>query len=305
MKGTDMNHGTTRREFWTAAASIAAVAVAASGAEVAGAADPLPPPRYTLSPNLELLFPAEVKYVDRLRAVGNAGAKAYSFWGPEKQPLKEFRSIADGFGMRCTSMSGPMKTGWKTGLTRPGAQQAYFDDLLACIETAKVVGCSNLITFVGETQRDLPPKQQHAQIVEGLKKAGDIAAKGGVYLCLEALNRVESPQMSVLTAAYALEIIAEVDHPHVRMDFDMYHLQLSEGNLSNNLKLGLEKKLIRYVEVGDVPGRFEPGTGEINYQHMFDLLRRLGYAGDIGMEHRAKTTFAEAFAATKRLAGVA
>ncbi len=82
----------------------------------------------------------------------------------------------------------------------------------------------------------------------------------------------------------------EVDHPHVRLDFDIYYVQLSEGNLINSLREGLRRGWIRYVEVGDVPGRFEPGTGEINYAAIFRVLREEGYAGFVGLEHRSTKT---------------
>jgi hydroxypyruvate isomerase len=129
--------------------------------------------------------------------------------------------------------------------------------------------------------------------------------EAGVYLTLEPLNRVSHPEMSVLTAQEGFKIVREVDHPHVKLDFDIYHLQLSEGNLTNNLKEGMAEGLIQFVEVGDVPGRLEPGTGEINFQHIFNELRRIGYDGFVGMEHFAKTDFQTAFAQVKRLAGIA
>src|SRR5690606_23642373 len=130
--------------------------------------------------------------------------------------------------------------------------------------------------------KDLPFEVQHKQIVEGLKRTGDIAAKHDVYFCLEPLNHVESPQMSVLSATYGFRIVEDVNHPHVKLDFDMYHLQLSEGNLINNLRLGLRKNLIRFVEIGDVPGRLEPGTGETNYYNIFKTLREEGFADFVG-----------------------
>lgn len=163
----------------------------------------------------------------------------------------------------------------------------------------------NLICFVGETQKEIPLELQHRQIIEGLKKAGDIAAKNDVYFCLEPLNIVESPQMSVLTARHGFKIVEEVNHPHVQLDFDMYHLQLSEGNLTNNLRAGLRKGWIRFVEVGDVPGRKEPGTGETNYVHLFKTLRQEGFADFIGMEHGTSSTPQHAIEVVKKVAGVA
>ena len=110
--------------------------------------------------------------------------------------------------------------------------------------------------------------------------------------------------MSVLTAKHGFKIIEEVNHPHVRLDFDMYHLQLSEGNIINNLRQGLRKGWIKFVEVGDVPGRKEPGTGEMNYDNIFKVLREENYADFIGMEHGTSSTPEHAMAVVKKVAGL-
>jgi hydroxypyruvate isomerase len=138
-----------------------------------------------------------------------------------------------------------------------------------------------------------------------LKKAGVIAARYNVYLTLEPLNRVESPQMSMLTAGDAFRYSVGADHPNIKVDYDMYHRQLGEGNVLNNLKDGLKDGHIRFLEIGDVPGRFEPGTGEANYRNIFSFLRRTGYAGFIGLEHRTTRTPQFAWDAVRRVAGLA
>lgn len=253
--------------------------------------------------NLEIMFPRGLSFEERLEITAKAGAKAYSFWNFAGKDLDRLRAIQDRHGMACGSLSGSNKTGWGNGLTKTGFEKEFLADFSEAVAAAKKVGATNLITFVGRTQTDILWETQYAQIIAGLKKAGDIAGEAGVYLTLEPLNSVESPQMSVLSAKRGFEIIRDVNHPHVKLDFDMYHLQLSEGNLTNNLREGLTEGYIRFVEVGDVPGRFEPGTGEVNYRHIFDTLRRLEYAGFVGMEHRSSKTPQEAFAAVRRLAG--
>src|SRR5262249_55225392 len=157
----------------------------------------------------------------------------------------------------------------KGGLTKTGAEQEFLDDFEGACHVAKRFGAENLITFVGAVQKDIPWETQHSQIIAGLKKAGTIAERYGVFLVLEPLNRIESPQMSMITSADAFQFATEAAHPHVKVDFDIYHRQLGEGNLLNTLSAGLKQGLIRFVEVGDVPGRKEPGSGEINYANIF------------------------------------
>ena len=103
-------------------------------------------------------------------------------------------------------------------------------------------------------------------------------------------------------AVQAFDIIESTAHPNVRVDFDIYHLQLSEGNIINNLGLGLDKEWIRLVQVGDVPGRLEPGTGELNYSNIYRVLREKKYAGIVDSEHGTSSTPEHAIAVVKKLA---
>ncbi len=300
---------TTRRRFLTGAAGLP-LALAGVGLEPADAQEgaarktPTPAPKYTLSINLEMMFAAKMSWEERLTNAQKAGAKAYSFWAFEGKNLPALRTLGDKYGMTCASITGANKTGWGDGLTKTGQEAEFLADFREAVAAAKIVGATNLITFVGKTQTDIPWETQYAQIIAGLRRAGDTAGEADVYLTLEPLNIVESPQMAVITARRGFDIVKEVAHPRVKVDFDMYHLQLGEGNLTNHLREGLRNGYIRFVEVGDVPGRFEPGTGESNYPHLFRVLREEGYAGYIGMEHRASKTPREAFETVRKLAGL-
>jgi hydroxypyruvate isomerase len=287
------------------AAALAAELAPIREAEAQNTAAGLPAPKYTLSVNLEIMFPREMPYAERINIVGESGCKAFSFWGLKQDQAAAMEAAQHKYGLKCGSITGNGKTGWNTGLTKTGYEEAFLKDFKDHIEVAKRFGVKNLICFLGETQKDIPLEVQHRQIIEGLKKAADIAEKNDVYFCLEPLNIVESPQMSVLTARHGFKILEEVNHPRIRLDFDMYHLQLSEGNLINNLRTGLRKGWIRFVEIGDVPGRKEPGTGETNYANIFKTLREEGYADFIGMEHGTSSTPQHAIDVVKKVAGVA
>jgi hydroxypyruvate isomerase len=294
----------TRRHFLAATAA-APLALSARPAGAAPEADDLPPPKYQLAMNLEIMFPREMPYEERLEQAARCGAKHYGFWSYQNKNLDALLEVQHKYGLSCVSITGANKTGWTTGLTKPGAESAFLDDFEAACQVARRFGAENLITFVGAVQKDLPWEDQRARVIAGLKQAGPIAQSYGVYLTLEPLNRVESPQMSMVTARQAFDFAAGADHPHVKVDYDMYHRQLGEGNVTPLLEEGLTKGYIRFVEVGDVPGRKEPGSGEMNYPYIFRVLRRLGYAGAIGMEHGTTKTPQHAWDAVRRLAGLA
>ena len=266
----------------------------------AGIADSAPD--YTVSVNIEIMFPREMPRSKRMEAAASQGMKAFSFWNVTLDEEKDMLAVQKRTGLRCASIAGSGRIGWTTGLTKTGFETAYLDIITQNCEVAKRFGGPDLIVFVGEVQKDIPWEIQYQQIIGGLRKAGDIAQKYDVYICLEPLNHVESPQMSVLTAEDGFKIVAEVNHPRVKLDFDMYHLQLSEGNLINNLRHGLAKGWIHLVQIGDVPGRKEPGTGEINYANMFRTLREAKYSGYVDMEHGTTSTPEHAIDTVKQLA---
>jgi hydroxypyruvate isomerase len=293
-----MNPLTRRALIRSTVIRSAAAAPLLLGAETARASQA---PPYTLSVNVEIMFPRTMPRDQRMEAVAAHGMKAYSFWTADPGEQKAMLAVQQRTGLKCASIVGSGKPGRSTGLTKTGFEQTYLDAIRENCEISKRFGGPDLIIFVGEVQPDIPSETQYKQIVAGLRKGGEIAQEYGVYLVLEAINRVESPRMSVLTARENFQIIAEVAHPHVRVDFDMYHLQLSEGNLTNNLKLGLEKGWIRLVQIGEVPGRKEPGTGETDYAHMFRVLRAAGYSGYVDMEHGTSTTPEQAMDVVRKL----
>jgi hydroxypyruvate isomerase len=297
--------GSTRRQFLAAATTtpiLLAASLSANGQDDQ-ASEP-PPPAYRLAINLEIMFPREMPYEERIVQVAKCGARHYGFWSWQGKNLEKMLEAQAKHDLKCVSITGNPKTGWGTGLTKTGAEQAFLEDFEECCQVANRFGCDNLITFVGAVQKDIPKERQQEQIIAGLKRAGEIARKYNVYLTLEPLNRVESPQMTMLTSAEAFLYCEQTNHPHVKVDYDIYHRQLGEGNILNNLRVGLERGYIRFIEVGDVPGRREPGSGETNYRNIFRFLRRVGYAGYIGMEHGSTSTPQHAWDATRRLAGL-
>ncbi len=293
----------TRRQILGAAASLPFLSFT-ERAEAARAEEAaLPAPKYTLALNLEIMFPGSMSYEERIEHTAKIGAKHYAFWSPDEKNHDAMLKMQDKYKLTCVSITGSPKTGWSTGLTKTGEEQKFLDDFEHRCTIANRFGVQNLITFVGAVQKDLPQNQQDTQIIAGLKKAGAIAQRYGVYLTLEPLNRVESPQMSMITSYDAYRYAEGADHPHIKVDYDLYHRQLGEGNVIQRMETGLKEGHIRFIEIGDVPGRKEPGSGEMNYTNIFNFLRRIGYSGFIGMEHGTTKTPQYAWDITRKLAG--
>ena len=283
--------------------------VAVAGPEIEAAAAAPPPPPYTLSINIEIMFNTgrgnpPMPRADRIRAVAANGIKAYSFWNASPDERKAMIQAQQQTGLKCVSLVGTGTAGGTTGFTKPGAQEALLTEIKERVEIAKEFGTQpDLISFVGIIQPDVPWDAQRAQIVEGLKRAGDIAAAAGVTIALEPLSvGPNQPRRALDRAVEAFPVIKDVNHPNVKICFDLYHLQRTEGNLVVNLRNGLQDKLIKLVQVGDNPGRLEPGTGEINYPFIFKELRRLNWTGYVDTEHGTSGTAEHAMNVVRRMA---
>jgi hydroxypyruvate isomerase len=162
-----------------------------------------------------------------------------------------------------------------------------------------------MVVLTGNRIPALTRDQQHASVVEGLKRAHDIVAPHGITLILELINTLAAveplnPKTNHLDyylnhTPEAFAIVREVGSPFVKILFDLYHVQIMEGNLIETLRANI--KDIGHFHVGDVPGRHEPGTGEINYGSVFKAIHETGYRDFVAMEYvpsrDAMTTLAE------------
>ena len=287
---------TNRRDMLRAGAALP-LGLLTLGRENAIAAPRATAPPYTLSINIEIMFNGgrgtpPMPRADRIRAVADNGFKAYSYWNASPDERKAMIKAQQDTGLTCVSLVGTGSAGGTTGFTKPGAQDALLAEIKDRIDMAKEFGTKpSLISFVGIIQPDVPWDQQRAQIVDGLKRAGDLAAAADVVIAVEPLSvNPNQPRRALDRCQEAFPVIKDVNHPNVKICFDMYHLQRTEGNLTVNLRAGLQDKLINLVQVGDVPGRLEPGTGEINYAFLFKELRRLNWTGYVDTEHGTSST---------------
>jgi hydroxypyruvate isomerase len=113
--------------------------------------------------------------------------------------------------------------------------------------------------------------------------ATPLAAAAGVTLLVEPLNATDQPRYLIHSSADGMAIVEAVNHPNLRLQYDVYHAQMTEGNLLTTIKRLLP--WIGHIQISDVPGRLEPGTGEINYPAVFAILEAIGYQGYIGLEY--------------------
>jgi hydroxypyruvate isomerase len=158
-------------------------------------------------------------------------------------------------------------------------------EIEASCEIAKKLG-ANLMTVVGGgDQPGMSQEEMHGHIISGLKRAAPIAEDYEVVLALEPMNiRVDHAGHSLYGSAPGIRICQEVDSPYVKLNWDLYHMQITEGDLCGHLNEGWD--YIGYLQLADHPGRNEPGTGEIHYNRVLREAYELGYRGFVGLECR-------------------
>jgi hydroxypyruvate isomerase len=159
----------------------------------------------------------------------------------------------------------------------------FLADIRASVEVAKRVNATWMTIVPDHVDPRLQPHFQMANVVETLRQASDILEPHGLVMVLEALNFRDHPGMFLTEIPQAYMICQAVDSPACKILFDIYHQQISEGNLIPNIESAWDE--IAYFQIGDNPGRKEPTTGEINYRRVFEFIHGKGFSGILGMEH--------------------
>jgi hydroxypyruvate isomerase len=163
-------------------------------------------------------------------------------------------------------------------------REAFLAEIRGSVEVAKRVNAKWMTVVPGLTDRRLDLQYQTAHLVESLKQASAILEPHGLIMVLEPLNNLrDHPGLFLKEIPQAYLICKAVGSPACKILDDLYHQQITEGNLIPNINLAWDE--IAYFQVGDNPGRREPGTGEINYRNVFKHIHEKGFTGIVGMEH--------------------
>ena len=174
-------------------------------------------------------------------------------------------------------------SGVKAGFANPNESSSFMTQLAAQLQAAKDLGCPQIILLSGKQVDGMPRQVQHTTAVENLKRAADLAAKSDIEIVIEPIDPLENPSIFLTTVSEGFEIVREVGSSNVKVLYDFYHEQRAFGNLIEKLEKNIE--LVGLVHIADVPGRHEPGTGEIDYKNIYRKLAELKYSRFITMEY--------------------
>lgn len=233
-----------------------------------------------LSVCVEMIF-TELPFIDRIAAVAEAGYEACEFWGWRQ---KDVAAIKEALGRVGIAVSGFLLDTTAT-LVDPETHKRLLQDAQETFAVAQALHCTTVIATTGNDRGGVSREEQHAAVVAGLCALAPHAEDAGITVVVEPLNTlVDHAGYFLASADEGAEIIRAVDSPAVQMLFDIYHQQVTEGNVS--ARLDAYRDLIGHIHVAGVPGRRDPGQGEINYPFLMTQLRRWPYTKYVGLEYR-------------------
>lgn len=251
----------------------------------------------------------EVDFVDRVAKVKEAGLPAFEFWGWGGVDLDGILAAKEQTGLDLACMGvdtadPAVREGKSKGqLVNPECRDAFVAACHESIEVAGRLGVKTLIVTVGNEQEGMTRDAQHQSIIDGMKAVAEAGEDAGVTFVIEPLNTLVNHKGYYLwSSREGFDICRAVDSPAVKLLFDIYHQQIMEGNLIQNITENID--LIGHFHSADVPGRHEFGTGEINYANVLRAIDQTGYDGYVGLEYMPTGGSAESLAQIREIAGL-
>ena len=243
--------------------------------------------------NLTMLF-NEHAFMDRFAAAAKAGFKGVEYLFPYEYPKEQLVEALQTNGLVQVLHNLPPGD-WAKGergiACHPARVGEFQDGIGLAIEYARALQCPQLNCLAGLSPDGVAEDRQHTTFVANLKFAALKLKEAGIKLLIEPINTRDIPGFHLSRSRQALDIIDEVGSDNLFLQYDIYHMQIMEGDLARTIEANLAR--IPHMQLADNPGRNEPGTGEINYPFLFGHIDRLGYAGWIGCEYKPKKTTVE------------
>jgi hydroxypyruvate isomerase len=238
--------------------------------------------------NLTMLF-NEVPFLERFEAAARAGFHAVEFVSPYEHPADDVAHAARSAGVETVVFNLPPGD-WARGDRGMACDPARAAEFGAGVERglayARALSCPRLHCMAGIRPAGVPEAALRESYLASLRLAGRALAADGLTLLVEGINTRDMPGYYLSTSRQAFELIEAADLPNLDYQYDVYHMQIMEGDLAPTLERRLAR--IGHVQIADTPGRHEPGTGEVNFAFLLGHLDRIGYRGWVGCEYRPR-----------------
>jgi hydroxypyruvate isomerase len=243
--------------------------------------------------NLTMLF-NEVDFLDRFKAAADVGFKGVEYLFPYPYPKEQLAEKLRTYGL--TQVLHNLPAGdWAKGergiACLPDRVNEFQDGVGQAIDYATALGCKQVNCLAGIAPKDADPDKVRKTFVDNLKFAAEKLKAAGIRLLIEPCNTRDIPGFYLNKTRQALEIIDEVGSDNLWLQYDIYHMQIMEGDLAPTIERNFSR--IGHFQLADNPGRNEPGTGEINYPFLFEFIDRLEADRWIGCEYKPRTSTIE------------
>jgi len=244
---------------------------------------------------IETVF-TELPYIERIKRVAKIGFPGIEFWFHNRrfdgvnllEEMKDIDAIAKvvkDLNLEVTDFVVNSSEGENGGLlVKPEDREKYLARLRELIPLAHRLNCKKLITCTGNKVEGRSYEEQRKSVIDTLEQASKIVEKQNIILVLEPLNTlIDHPGYFLDSVKEGAKIIREINHPNIRLLYDIYHMQIMEGNIISTIEKNID--LIGHFHAAGVPGRHELHLGELNYSNIIKRIDKLGYEDYMGLEY--------------------
>ena len=238
-------------------------------------------------------------FADRIRAAKAAGLSHVEFHLWRDKPMDQVAQALRETGVTLTSFC----VDPRRSLVDPAQHAEFIEAVRDSLAASRQVGSPPLIVASGFTREGVSHAEQRAAALQALTEAARLAEAAGVELLVEPLNtRIDHPGMFLHDTRETLDIIEEVGSPYLKLLFDVYHSSVMDESLEDVLHGRMH--LVRHVQIADLPGRNEPGTGQLDWSDLLQRLKALGYQQAIGLEYKPTLPSLQSLASVRHATGL-
>ena len=238
--------------------------------------------------NLSMMY-TELPFLERFAAAAGDGFRAVEFLFPYEHDAQAIAGQLQAHGLTQVLFNlppGDWSAGERGMACHPGREEAFATGLSQAIDYARVTGCQRLHAMAGLVPSGVDAAALRATYVGNLRAAAARLAPLGITLLIEPINQRDMPGYYLSLQQQAHDIVAEVGAANLKVQMDLYHCQIMEGDLTRRLERHLAG--VGHIQIAGVPDRHEPDTGEVHFPHLFERLDQLGYQGFVGCEYRPR-----------------
>lgn len=238
--------------------------------------------------NLSMLY-NDVDFLDRFAAAARDGFKAVEYLFPYAYTPEQLAALLRQHGLQQVLFNAPPGD-WDAGergiACLPGREAEFREGIARAITYAQALQCPRIHVMAGLVPQDVDPATVRATYVANVRYAAEQAAAHGIQILLEPINGRDMPGFFLSRQDQAHALVAEIGAANVKVQMDLYHCQIVEGDLAMKIRQYLPTGNVGHFQIAGVPERHEPDVGEVHYPYLFQLLDTLGYDGWIGCEYK-------------------